>query len=208
MKNLKNLIIPSLVFLLAISFANAQDLGVNVEVETNATATTNVKENHPFRNFFRNFFSDKSINNNASSGMKAEMRERIEKRQDNRQDRREDRQEDRQDMIEEVWGDIGNEYLPVYIGRTDNAEINAQIKTLRDSYQVKLEALKRQYLVDLKAIVGTDTLKVHPYLSATATAKVEAWQDKHNASDTSEHGNGLHLGFWAKIKSWFKGKDN
>ncbi len=108
---------------------------------------------------------------------------------------------DRDNKIEEIFGKVNKEDLKLYIGFTNNSELNQKIKTLRENYKDKIEALRKQYVIDLKNLVkdarldnSSSTVATSTNSSSTATGtKPIRWSD---------NSKGLHLGFWEKVKNW------
>lgn len=100
----------------------------------------------------------------------------------------------------------------LYIGTTGDSNIDAQIKTLRDGYVVKMKALQEQYKIDLKNIVGSKILTVGnktdkkdgvkvlpPQASATATAAVNK---EHEQNENAFNASQPPKGFFNKLKTW------
>lgn len=141
-----------------------------------------------------------SVNNsNNNSNNREEKLEKVKDRLDSLKENKQDTKEEKEQKYEQakaIWGKVDYDKADLFIGKTGSSSLDAQIKALRDSYLVKLQGLRDQYVKDLGTLLGTSSLKVLPsQASATATASVN--------KDKSQNNNGLHLGFWKRVKAWF-----
>lgn len=104
---------------------------------------------------------------------------------------------DHEDFMEDIYNKVDKEDLRTF---TNNQELNQKVKALRDDYKAKVEALRKQYVIDLKNLVGDYRHDSDDNASSTNSSTTNATNTR--VTKWSENSKGLHLGFWKKVKNW------
>lgn len=209
MKNINKVLLASFAFLLTISLANvvnAQDVQANANVEVQADTQANVQQDSNSKSGLKSFIKTHILSNDKAEAADSAEAESQNSTQNNQNAQLKARMNEKS-SLESAWGDSDRSDLKFYVGTTDDASLNTQIQDLRASYVAKIQALRDEYLQDIKSLVGDATLTLQN-LPLQASASAEAATSVNHSADHSD--SGAHVGFWAKVKAFlgFGGSDN
>jgi len=183
MKKINKILIPLYVLFFSLTISNAQGINVSGNTKVNVTSQIPVVST--------SLDNETSVNSNTKVSDNAKQNNKTDS--DTNHPNPNNISSDTE-SVTNIWGKINRSDLKLYVGFTNNAELNTKIKSLREEYKEKLEDIKNDYLNDLKDLVNSNELSINNNVSASNTTQLNKGNSEENIA--------THLGFWAKIKSW------